>query len=344
MLKVSVIIPNYNRENLIGRTLDNLLAQTLKPAEIIVVDDGSTDRSLDVIGSFGPKVTLVRQNHKGTGAARNAGLEIAQGDYIQFMDSDDLCTLNKLENQAQTLERHNADLVYGPWVKLFFDNKNVLPENHVLQQKPLPAYLDPIQWFLRSWVTVMQACMVRRSFIKKVGMFRTDLLLEEDDEFLFHLLLYKPKLVFASESLMLYALHNSNKMTESGTSLIERLVDEAKLIEVIQTYLVDFKIHMDLATWLVFTSRLWELKKELGQHKDFKGDLLNKGDHNNKFLTPIFYSVKLAERIEKKIRHEFYGSRFTKLYQSSYLTETQKKLIENMGFKILSNPKNGKDK
>ena len=87
--RISVIIPNFNREALIGETVSNLLDQTLPPSEIIVVDDGSTDKSVDVIHAFGDKVELIRQANQGPGAARNAGLKIATGEFIQFQDSDD---------------------------------------------------------------------------------------------------------------------------------------------------------------------------------------------------------------------------------------------------------------
>src|SRR5579859_1319636 len=103
--KVSVIVPNYNRETLVGETISNLLAQTLPPFQIIVVDDGSTDKSVDVIRSFGGTVKLIQQPNQGPGAARNAGLKIAAGDFVQFQDSDDLLSLNKIETQAKLLEQ-----------------------------------------------------------------------------------------------------------------------------------------------------------------------------------------------------------------------------------------------
>src|ERR1700677_1213804 len=96
-LKVSVIIPNFNREALIGETISNLLNQTMAPDEIIVIDDGSKDKSVEVIRSFGDQLTLIQQTNQGPGAARNAGLRIATGEFIQFQDSDDLYSRNKLE-------------------------------------------------------------------------------------------------------------------------------------------------------------------------------------------------------------------------------------------------------
>ena len=187
MIKVSVIIPNFNRESLIGETIENMLSQTLQPQEIIVVDDGSTDSSVEVIKSFGSRITLICQENKGPGAARNAGLEIATGDYIQFFDSDDLCSLNKLEAQAKSLQCSGADIAYSPWVPVCIESRQVRIEKHVFQQHELPTDVDPLGYFLRGWVSVFQALMFRRSFLQKVGVYRTDLMPAEDSEFLFRM-------------------------------------------------------------------------------------------------------------------------------------------------------------
>ncbi len=115
---VSVIIPNYNRETLIGETISNLLKQSLPPCEIIIVDDGSTDKSVEIIRSCGAKIKQIQQNNPGAGAARNAGLRAAIGEFIQFQDSDDLFSLNKMAVQAKLLEQTGADIAFSPWVKL----------------------------------------------------------------------------------------------------------------------------------------------------------------------------------------------------------------------------------
>src|SRR4051812_23345434 len=86
----SVIIPAYNRAQLIGRTLQTALAQEFSDYEIIVVDDGSTDETATISASFGSKVRVMARENAGPGAARNAGIAHATGDYIVFLDSDDL--------------------------------------------------------------------------------------------------------------------------------------------------------------------------------------------------------------------------------------------------------------
>src|ERR1700728_3066394 len=214
MNTISVIIPNHNRETLIGETISNLLAQTLLPQEIIVVDDGSTDKSVEVIQSFGDKIKLIQQTNQGPGAARNAGLRVATGEFIQFQDSDDLFSLNKLKVQAKLLEQTGADIAFSPWVKLRIEGRNATLENHVLQQKMPPGKLSLPCWWLRGWSTVFQSLMFRRSFLSRVGFYRTDLMPSEDSEFFFRLLTNSPNVEFTNRALMIYRLHNVNKITQ----------------------------------------------------------------------------------------------------------------------------------
>jgi cellulose synthase/poly-beta-1,6-N-acetylglucosamine synthase-like glycosyltransferase len=88
MVRFSIIIPAYNRASLIGQTLDSVIGAA--DTQIIVVDDGSTDATREVVAGYGDRVTLLRQSQRGPGAARNLGLTIADGDYVAFLDSDDV--------------------------------------------------------------------------------------------------------------------------------------------------------------------------------------------------------------------------------------------------------------
>ena len=101
---MSVIIPTYNRARLLPRCLDSVLSQELQPLEIIVVDDGSTDTSAQLVSRDYPGIKLVSQENKGVSAARNAGINAAQGDWLAFLDSDDAWFPGKLGRQAQTVE------------------------------------------------------------------------------------------------------------------------------------------------------------------------------------------------------------------------------------------------
>jgi len=110
---ISVIVPVFNREIYLREALESILHQTRPADEIIVIDDGSTDRSADVARSFGQSVRCISQPNMGIGAARNAGLAAAQGNLIAFLDSDDLWVKNKLEIQSAFLQAHpELDLVF----------------------------------------------------------------------------------------------------------------------------------------------------------------------------------------------------------------------------------------
>lgn len=103
---ISVIVPVYNLEQYIVDTIESVFAQTYQHFELIVVDDGSTDRTAEICESFNePKLKLIRQKNQGANAARNAGLRAAKGDYIAFLDGDDLWLPEKLAKHIEHLEQ-----------------------------------------------------------------------------------------------------------------------------------------------------------------------------------------------------------------------------------------------
>ncbi len=104
MTSISVIIPTYNRARLLPRCLDSVSAQTFKPLEVIVVDDGSTDSTQAQVRRDYPGVKLYAQENKGPSAARNAGIRAAAGDWLALLDADDAWLPAKLERQAQAVQ------------------------------------------------------------------------------------------------------------------------------------------------------------------------------------------------------------------------------------------------
>jgi glycosyltransferase involved in cell wall biosynthesis len=104
-MKISVIIPVYNTERYVAESVDSVLAQTRPADEVIVVDDGSTDGTLCVLQQFGPRITVLQQEHRGVSAALNRGLAYATGNHLAFNDADDLWLPQKLELQCELLAR-----------------------------------------------------------------------------------------------------------------------------------------------------------------------------------------------------------------------------------------------
>jgi glycosyltransferase involved in cell wall biosynthesis len=335
MIKVSVIIPNFNRESLIGETIENMLSQTLQPQEIIVVDDGSTDSSVEVIKSFGSRITLICQENKGPGAARNAGLEIATGDYIQFFDSDDLCTLNKLESQANALATSGSDIAYSPWAKLCINSKQIKFENHVIQQKQLPNRVSPLMWLLRGWAIIFQACMFRHSFLRKIGKYRTDLMPSEDSEFLFRMLLNQAKLQFVPDCLVLYRLHSMGQITDSGTSQVQRTNDWLKYCHLVENQLLENNIKIDSTTSLKFQTLVWQSKKRYQDISSSSMPVIHPLNYKTDNLAELIYKTNITlQLIEGKLRAWLRGAGYPYFYQSSPPSEYQYQLIRNMGYSV----------
>jgi glycosyltransferase involved in cell wall biosynthesis len=110
---ISCIIPVFNGERFLAEALDSILAQTYRPLEIIVADDGSTDGTAEVAASYGDRVAYLRQAKMGAGQAKNMGLDAAQGEYIAFLDADDLWHPSKLTKQmARLKQRPEIDLCF----------------------------------------------------------------------------------------------------------------------------------------------------------------------------------------------------------------------------------------
>ena len=109
---VSVIIPTYNRAQYICEAVDSVLAQTYRNIEVIVVDDGSTDNTEEILRQYDSKIKYVFQNNAGPSAARNNGIKQARGDLLAFLDSDDIWLPEKLERQVQLMKQsRNTGLV-----------------------------------------------------------------------------------------------------------------------------------------------------------------------------------------------------------------------------------------
>jgi len=107
-LKISVIIPTYNRAHVLGRAIESVLAQTFKPLELIIVDDGSTDATAELVSARFPECHYVYQENQGVSGARNHGIRIASGDWFAFLDSDDEWLPGKLAAQQKQLSLNTA--------------------------------------------------------------------------------------------------------------------------------------------------------------------------------------------------------------------------------------------
>jgi len=163
----SVVIPTYNREKFIGRAIRSVLRQSCDDYEIIVVDDGSTDRTRRVVQSFGGRVRYIRQPNRGPSEARNTGIRSARGEFIAFLDSDDRFLPNKLEANRKFLEKHpECNFLYS-W---YYD---VNRRRQKLRKGKQYKDLDQFRYHLyrRHFTIRTSTVVVHRSCFEKAGLF-----------------------------------------------------------------------------------------------------------------------------------------------------------------------------
>jgi len=117
--KVTVVIPVYNREKYVGIAVDSILSQTFPYVELLVIDDGSIDRSIDVVLSYSdPRIRLARNNtNLGVATTRNKGIQLARGEYLAFLDSDDWAHPGRLAKQTAFLDNHPDYAAVGSWIE-----------------------------------------------------------------------------------------------------------------------------------------------------------------------------------------------------------------------------------
>ena len=173
---VSVIIPAYNAEVFIERTLDSVLTQTYKNIEVLVIDDGSTDKTpeiVELVAQLDPRVILLKQPNAGVAAARNLGIEKSHGEYIAPIDADDIWYPQKLEKQVECM------LKGGSSVGLVYAWSVIIDENNSILKKP-SSYLHPegnvyTALVYTNFVGNASVPLIRRSCLERVGGYNSQL-------------------------------------------------------------------------------------------------------------------------------------------------------------------------
>jgi glycosyltransferase involved in cell wall biosynthesis len=195
--KVSVVIPTYNRAATVPRAIESVLAQTVSDLEVIVVDDGSSDNTGKVLGEmFGDRIRYYAQANQGASVARNRGIEEARGEWIAFLDSDDLWEKDKLEWQLKALQRF-APQCRGCYTDTrFFNHPETrtmfqLVEQEYRHEGTMGASPDVLPRLVRPGGAGMVVCLsslvARTEVVRETGGFDLKLLYSQDSEFMFRL-------------------------------------------------------------------------------------------------------------------------------------------------------------
>jgi glycosyltransferase involved in cell wall biosynthesis len=187
MIPVSVVIPSYNRAHCILETLESVYSQTFRDFEVVIIDDGSTDNTREVLAPFGDRIRYIHQENRGLAGARNRGIAEARGEWIAFLDSDDLWLPEKLELQFQAVTR-------SPDLAVHVTNATIFRE-HIGQETDLygltnflPSSSDstrldrPLITCVSKGLAWMQCALIRKETLLKAGDFRRELRIYMDFE------------------------------------------------------------------------------------------------------------------------------------------------------------------
>jgi len=230
---VSVVIPTYNCARYIAETLESVLRQSLRPHEIIVVDDGSTDDPQRVLEQYRDRIIYIYQENAGEPAARNTGIRQARGDFIAFLDADDLWLPDKLKFQMDYFEKHpEVALVYSD-MKLF-DETGIVHESvkEWLKMSPPSGYV--FRELFAETLFGSGTVILRKACVERVGFFDEAFLVGSDYEMWLRMARHF-KFGYVDKPLLMYRHHATMATRGLGRALQNGIPWEGKVINKILT-------------------------------------------------------------------------------------------------------------
>lgn len=213
IMLVSVIIPAYNSIKTIDKTLQSVFDQNYKDIEIIVINDGSTDGTLEKLREYKDEIHLFSQENSGVSAARNFGFKKSKGDYIQYLDADDILAKDKINIQVNALIDNNADVAYGDWQKFKNDFNSEIQYLELISRsiKGRPE----IELFSSFWCP-LAAILYSRSMCNKIGGWKVNLPIIQDARYFLDAALHNAKLIYTPGVMAYYHVHESGSLSTNN--------------------------------------------------------------------------------------------------------------------------------
>ncbi|RXG13770.1 glycosyltransferase involved in cell wall biosynthesis [Leeuwenhoekiella aestuarii] len=293
---VSIIIPTYNRAHLIGETLDSVLAQTYTHWECIVVDDGSTDGTDEVLAEYVAKDSRFQYHHrpkdrpKGANACRNYGFELSQGEYIQWLDSDDIIKENKLEAQVNLIINQSFYTVLTcKWYRKYDFNGNQLVMKDL---KIYRDYYNPIElledYGRYSTFYPLHCFLIPRSLIVNSSPWNEYLKINQDGLFFTNIFLNADKILFAPDTGAYYRMHLNEQ-----TSIVN---SKEKALDLVRSWKLIKKL-------ITKNYKKKYVKHYINLGKNYSYSSLKEGGFKEViFLNSLFFRDQLMKDLWKKTR------------------------------------------
>ncbi|MGB0154264.1 MAG: glycosyltransferase family 2 protein [Verrucomicrobiales bacterium] len=216
MEKVSIIIPCYNKARHVCEAVESALNQTYKNCEVIVVDDGSTDSALDVLGPYIEQITLIQQENQGGSAARNAGISSASGSWIQFLDADDRIEPSKIETQLNHLSKAPEDSVAACAWNYFNEDGSEEKATPRLFWKDYDLGFDLlVDTWSHGGFLPCHSWLLPRHLIDQSSLWNTELSADDDGEFIGRILIHANQVRFTRSVLAGYRTPSLDGVSQS---------------------------------------------------------------------------------------------------------------------------------
>ena len=293
---VSVIIPTYNRAHLIGETLDSVLAQTYQNWECIIVDDGSSDDTDEVVGEYVKKDSRFKYFHRpdehlpGGNGARNYGFKMSQGEFVNWFDSDDLFSENKLEEQIKLLLGKTYSVSTCKWGRFKNEERYPLKKLEIYKNYNSGKNLL-IDYGIKGNYFPSFSFLCTRDIFLKSGLWNEHLRINQDGEFFCRVLINTDKVYCAKNAFGLYRFED-----DSNTS----------------NYSSEIKAKHAIISWKLIESHLSLVDGDYNDYTErIKYFLYHRLKNNYKnviFNNPIFFKKQikyfsLRGKIKRKLRH-----------------------------------------
>lgn len=279
MKKVSIIVPVYNGQDFINRCLNSLINQTYSNVEIIVINDGSTDNSLDLLKKYNDKIILINKENSGVSDSRNLGLEKASGDYIMFCDIDDW--YEKVTVEKAVCEIENYDLLKYRETRVFSDGSSIKRKENLAPMLYEKEEIDIVirRLFDLSWATHIYCFIYKTEIIKKNNIrFNSKIRYGEDANFILQYLLKVKNIKVIDEYLYNY-YENINSVTNNYSSIFKNMenlqIFRSEMLKILGN---KYKKELDqffLNLILLFLEKPFDILKTKKEIKDYYKKICN---------------------------------------------------------------------
>ena len=310
---ISICIPVYNAEKYVAETLESAINQTYKNIEIIIVDDGSVDKSWEIIERYRNKyphiIKAFKQENKGGCAARNKAFLESRGDFIQWLDADDVLESTKIEKQLKSINfNKDTDIVLSCSFGKFYNDRS----KSIFNKNSLYKDLTPYEWLI-SYLTTgdffyPHCWLINRKIIQKAGLWNETVLLNQDGEYFTRVVANSSFIKFVSEAIVYYRTGNLNSVSTKKTiAKISSLINTNILI--VDNILEHFNDQNMKNACLIFLQRLYsnillddnelaEIEKLKNKIKSLKGTIPKKNFSKKYLVVKKILGDKIARKLK----------------------------------------------